>query len=83
LPYDSRMLKLRFDNSVKVRSPDSGFILTPEVFQKSRREGAAGGNFAQISTASSIRALFNSHQLNAKLVHASTVSLNILGKHGM
>jgi hypothetical protein len=74
------VLRLRFDNSVKVRSRGSGFILTPEVFQKSRGEGVAGGNFAQISTASSIRALFNSHQLNVKLVHASTVSQNILGK---
>jgi hypothetical protein len=39
LLYHSRMLKLRFDNSVKVRSRGSVFILTPEVFQKSRGEG--------------------------------------------
>jgi hypothetical protein len=33
LLYHSRTLKLRFDNSVKVRSRGSVFILTPEVFQ--------------------------------------------------
>jgi hypothetical protein len=33
LLYHSRMLKLRSDNSVKVTSRGSVFILTPEVFQ--------------------------------------------------